>query len=63
MSRFRIPRTRDEVMTLVERLQGDQATAAVVHLPVGTSGLAECLEWAEWFAKDIIPQFRDTARS
>jgi probable F420-dependent oxidoreductase len=63
MSRFRIPRTRDEVMPLVERLHEDQATAAVVHLPVGTSGLTECLEWTEWFAKEIIPQFGHTARS
>jgi len=56
--RFRIPRTRDEILPLIERLEGDQATTAVLHLPVGTSGIGECLDWAEWFARDIIPQFR-----
>jgi probable F420-dependent oxidoreductase len=61
MTRFRIPRTREEVLGLIERLQQDGATTAMVHLPMGTADLTECLEWVEWFAKEIIPAFRGSA--
>lgn len=58
LSRFRIPKTKDEVMTLMERLQRAGATGAIVHLPMGTASLDACIGWVEWFAKDIIPAFR-----
>jgi probable F420-dependent oxidoreductase len=58
LSRFRIPRTRDAVSDLVEAIRGAGATGAVVHLPPGTSGLDECLDWVTWFAQEIIPHFK-----
>jgi probable F420-dependent oxidoreductase len=58
ISRFRIPRERADVIELVERLQAGGATGAIVHLPPGSSGLDECIEWAEWFSREIIPAFR-----
>ena len=59
LSRFRIPRERDEVMALVERVKKAGATGAIVHLPPGTSGLDKCIEWVEWFSQEIIPQFEN----
>jgi len=59
LSRFRIPRERGEVMALVERVKKAGATGAIVHLPPGTSGLDECIEWVEWFSREIIPEFED----
>jgi hypothetical protein len=56
---FRIPRERDDVMALLERLQRAGATGAIVHLPPGTSGLDECIDWVAWFSREIIPEFRD----
>jgi hypothetical protein len=43
----------------VERVKKAGATGAIVHLPPGTSGLGECIEWVEWFSQEIIPQFED----
>jgi probable F420-dependent oxidoreductase len=59
MSRYRIPREHGDVLALLERLKKAGATGAIVHLPPGTSGLDECIEWAEWFSQEIIPQFED----
>lgn len=59
LSRFRIPRTRDEVVELLEATRAAGATGAVVHLPPGTSGLEECLDWVAWFAHEIIPEFKE----
>jgi probable F420-dependent oxidoreductase len=56
LSRFRIPRERDEVTELIERLRAAGATGAIVHLPL-TSCLDECLEWVEWFSEEIIPTY------
>lgn len=58
LSRFHIPRERDETVEMIGRLREAGATGAIVHLPVGTSGLDECLEWVEWFSQEIIPVFR-----
>ncbi|MBI4518125.1 MAG: TIGR03619 family F420-dependent LLM class oxidoreductase [Deltaproteobacteria bacterium] len=58
LSRFRIPKTKDEVMKLLDRLQRAGANGAIVHLPMGTRDLNECIDWLEWFATDIIPTFR-----
>ena len=58
LARFRIPRTKDEVMPLMDRLRRAGADGAIVHLPMGTTGLDECLRWVEWFAADIMPAFR-----
>jgi probable F420-dependent oxidoreductase len=63
LSRFRIPKRRDEVTRQLERLQQSGATGAIVHLPPGTSGLDECLEWVEWFSREIIPAFRGRERT
>jgi len=59
LDRFHIPRQRDEVMALLERVKDAGATGAIVHLPPGTSGLDECIEWVEWFSQEIIPEFQD----
>ena len=56
---FCIPRERDDVMALMERLQKGGATGAIVHLPPGTSGLDECLGWVEWFSREVIPAFTE----
>jgi hypothetical protein len=45
-------------MKLLERLQRAGATGAIVHLPMATASLDACIDWVEWFAKDIIPGFR-----
>ncbi len=58
LARYHIPRTRDEVTYLVGALREAGATGAVVHIPPGTSGLNECLDWVAWFAQEIIPTFR-----
>jgi probable F420-dependent oxidoreductase len=58
LSRFRIPKTKDEVMKLLDRLQHAGATGAIVHLPMATASLDECIGWVEWLATDIIPAFR-----
>jgi hypothetical protein len=58
LSRFRIPRERDEVEALLERVRKAGATGAVVHLPPNTSGLDECIDWVEWFSQEIIPAFQ-----
>jgi hypothetical protein len=50
---------RDDVMALLERLKRAGATGAIVHLPPGTSGLDECIDWVAWFSREIIPEFRD----
>lgn len=55
LSRFRIPRARDEVLDLAGAAKDAGATGLIVHLPSGTSGLDECLEWVEWFSREIIP--------
>jgi hypothetical protein len=44
-------------MAPVERLKKAGATGAIVHLPPGTSGLDECIDWVEWFSQEIIPEF------
>ena len=61
MNRYRTPRTRSEVTDLIGGLGEAGATGAIVHLPPGTSGLDECLEWVAWFAEEIIPAFKDEA--
>lgn len=58
LSRFRIPCTRDAVMDQLQAIRAAGATGAVVHLPPGTSGLDECLEWVTWFGQEIIPTFK-----
>lgn len=60
LSRFRIPKSKGEVLTLMDRLQRAGASGAIVHLPMGTADFNECIDWVEWFAKDIIPDFRST---
>jgi len=42
----------------INRLRGADVDGAIVHLPMGTASLDECIDWVEWFAKDIIPAFR-----
>ncbi len=44
---------------MMERLRKAGATGAIVHLPTGTSGLDECIEWVEWFSQEILPAFED----
>ncbi len=58
LRRFRIPKAAGEVLRVLDRLARAGAAGAIVHLPVGTSGLQECLEWVEWFASEIAPQYR-----
>jgi probable F420-dependent oxidoreductase len=57
LARYRIPRKPDEVTDLLGALREAGATGAIVHLPPGTSGLNECLDWVRWFAQEIIPRF------
>jgi probable F420-dependent oxidoreductase len=58
MGRYRIPRQRDEVVALLDRIAAAGATGTMVHLPE-TSGLEECLEWLEWFSQEIMPDFKN----
>jgi probable F420-dependent oxidoreductase len=59
LRRFHIPKTKDEVMKLLDRLKGAGVNGAVVHLPMGTTSLDQCIDWIEWFATDIIPAYRN----
>ena len=46
------------ILASVQDAQRAGADGAIVHLPMGTASLSECLDWVDWFARDIIPTFR-----
>ncbi len=54
--KYRVPRTREEVTSMLDKIKKIGANATV-HPPL-LANFEECMEWVEWFAKEIMPQYR-----
>lgn len=54
----RQPGNRQEILDEIGAMRDAGVTVTQVPLP-RTSSVDQCLEWIEWFAAEIIPEFRD----